>query len=110
MNTVPVTDAWLPQVNRVVATLVELVREMQATDHEAVVIHPGQFRTRFCPGHVGIDLAVFPGCALSRLLNAARFDAIHLATERSQGWATGRHCLSRQLLFPPPFRTSSPKS
>ena len=35
-----ITDAWQPQVNGVVTTLVELVREMQSLGHEVQVIHP----------------------------------------------------------------------
>lgn len=109
MKIVLVTDAWLPQVNAVVTTLVELVHELQASGHEVVVIHPGQFRTRPCPGRAGIDLAVFPGRALSRLLDAARFDAIHLATEGPLGWAARRHCLRRGLPFSTAFHTKFPE-
>jgi hypothetical protein len=58
-----VTDAWQPQVNGVVTTLVELVRELRAAGHEVHVIHPGQFKTRPCPGYAGIDLAVRPAPA-----------------------------------------------
>jgi hypothetical protein len=36
-----VTDAWQPQINGVVTTLVELVREMQTQGHQVEVIHPG---------------------------------------------------------------------
>ena len=61
MKLVLVTDAWLPQVNGVVSTLVELVRQLQARGDEVVVIQPGQFRTRPCPGYAGIDIAVLPG-------------------------------------------------
>ena len=54
------TDAWLPQVNGVVTTLVELVRELEDAGHDVQVLHPGQFSTRPCPGYAGIDLAVRP--------------------------------------------------
>ena len=109
MKIVLVTDAWLPQVNAVVTTLVELVHELQASGHEVVVIHPGQFRTRPCPGRAGIDLAVLPGRALSRLLDTARFDAIHLATEGPLGWAARHHCLRRGLPFSTAFHTKFPE-
>ncbi len=39
-----VTDAWLPQVNGVVTTLLELVRDLESRRHEVLVIHPGQFK------------------------------------------------------------------
>src|SRR3990167_9389947 len=54
MKIVLVTDAWQPQVNGVVTTLVELVRELQARGHEVVVIQPGQFRTRRRPGGAAV--------------------------------------------------------
>ena len=109
MKIAMVTDAWQPQVNGVVTTLVELVRELQEAGHEVVVIQPGQFRTRPCPGYAGIDLALFPGRSISRLLDAARPDAIHIATEGPLGWAARRHCLRRQLPFTSAFHTKFPE-
>jgi len=55
-----VTDAWLPQVNGVVTTLLELVRDLESRQHQVLVIHPGQFKTKPCPGYSGIDLAQQP--------------------------------------------------
>ena len=46
MNIALVTDAWTPQVNGVVTTLVELVRELTSGGHRVEVIHPRLFRTR----------------------------------------------------------------
>lgn len=104
-----VTDAWAPQVNGVVTTLVELVRELQALDHTVVVIHPGQFRTRPCPGYAGIDLAVRPGRQLSAQLDALQPDAIHVATEGPLGWAARRYCLRRKQAFTTAFHTKFPE-
>jgi hypothetical protein len=36
-----VTDAWQPQINGVVTTLVELVREMQTQGHQVEGHSPG---------------------------------------------------------------------
>ena len=66
MNIALITDAWQPQVNGVVTTLVELVREMELLGHQVTVIHPGMFDTRPCPGYDGIDLAVRPAKALAK--------------------------------------------
>jgi hypothetical protein len=65
-----VTDAWLPQVNGVVTTLVELVKQIRAAGHTVEVIEPSQFKTRPCPGYAGIDLAIRPGPQVKALLNA----------------------------------------
>ncbi len=104
-----VTDAWLPQVNGVVTTLVELVKELEALGHVVRVIEPGQFRTRPCPGYAGIDLAIAPGPALARQLDAFQPDAIHLATEGPLGWAGRRQCLRRGLAFTTAFHTKFPE-
>ncbi|MBT9512204.1 MAG: glycosyltransferase family 1 protein [Acidovorax sp.] len=103
------TDAWLPQVNGVVTTLLELVRELESAGHEVQVLHPGQFSTRPCPGYAGIDLAVRPGQLVGKMLDAMQPDAIHLATEGPLGWAGRRYCLRRGLAFTTAFHTKFPE-
>ncbi len=104
-----ITDAWMPQVNGVVTTLVELVRELHGKEHTVTVIHPGQFRTRPCPGYAGIDLAVRPGPQLGAQLDALAPEAIHIATEGPLGWAARRYCLRRGLAFTTAFHTKFPE-
>lgn len=109
MKIVLVTDAWQPQVSGVVSTLVELVRHLQAHGHEVVVIQPGQFHTRPCPGYPDIELALFPGRRLGQMIEAADPDAVHIATEGPLGWAARRHCLRRQRAFTTAFHTRFPE-
>lgn len=103
------TDAWLPQVNGVVTTLLELVRELEGVGHEVQVVHPGLFTTRSCPGYAGIDLAVRPGRLVAKMLDDMQPDAIHLATEGPLGWAGRSHCLRRGLAFTTAFHTKFPE-
>ncbi len=104
-----VTDAWQPQVNGVVTTLVELVRELEALGHRVEVIHPGLFKTRPCPGYAGIDLAVRPKALLADKLDAFAPEAIHVATEGPLGWAARGYCLKRGLRFTTAFHTKFPE-
>ncbi len=104
-----ITDAWTPQVNGVVTTLLELVREMEALGHQVTVVHPGLFRTRPCPGYDSIDLAVRPAGQLALQLDALHPDAIHIATEGPLGWAARRYCLRRKLAFTTAFHTRFPE-
>ena len=68
-----VTDAWLPQVNGVVRTLSNTVREIEAAGHEVHVISPADFRTIPCPTYPEIRLSLFAGRARSRrMLDDAR--------------------------------------
>ncbi len=104
-----VTDAWQPQVNGVVTTLVELVKQLTLAGHTLEVLQPGQFRTRPCPGYPGIDLAVAPKALLTARLDAFAPDAIHLATEGPLGWAGRSYCLKRGLAFTTAFHTKFPE-
>lgn len=104
-----ITDAWRPQVNGVVTTLVELVDHLQAAGHEVMVIHPGMFDTRPCPGYSEIRLARRPARALGLLLQSFEPEAIHLATEGPLGWAARRFCLRQRWAFTTAFHTRFPE-
>ena len=104
-----ITDAWKPQINGVVTTLVELVSELELLGHRVEVIHCGLFKTRPCPGYAGIDLAVRPKALLTEMLDAFQADAIHIATEGPLGWAARSYCLKRGLRFTTAFHTKYPE-
>jgi glycosyltransferase involved in cell wall biosynthesis len=104
-----VTDAWLPQVNGVVTTLVELVKQIRAAGHTVEVIEPSQFKTRPCPGYAGIDLAIRPGSQVKALLNAQQPEALHIATEGPLGWAARRTALQNGWAFTTAFHTKFPE-
>jgi glycosyltransferase involved in cell wall biosynthesis len=109
MKIVLITDAWQPQVNGVVTTLLELVRELKKMGHSAEVIHPGLFDTRPCPGYAGIDLAINPKKKLTQLLKSSHADAIHIATEGPLGWAARSFCIKNGLAFTTAFHTKFPE-
>jgi glycosyltransferase involved in cell wall biosynthesis len=109
MKLLLITDAWRPQVNGVVTTLVELVEQLRAKHHDVTVIHPGLFRTMPCPGYAGIDLAVRPGRKLAELMGQVTPDAIHIATEGPLGWAARRHCIRSGLPFTTAYHTRFPE-
>ena len=104
-----ITDAWQPQVNGVVTTLVELVRELEELGHRVEVIHPGLFKTRPCPGYAGIDLAVRPKRGLVEKLEVFQPEVIHVATEGPLGWAARSYCLKHGLAFTTAFHTRFPE-
>ena len=104
-----ITDAWHPQVNGVVTTLVELVQGLERLGVEVRVIHPGLFDRRPCPGYPGIDLAVRPRHALQRILLDFDPQAIHLATEGPLGWAARKICRQQGWAFTTAFHTRFPE-
>jgi glycosyltransferase involved in cell wall biosynthesis len=104
-----ITDAWRPQINGVVTTLVELVDQLNAKGHVVEVIHPDLFQTRPCPGYAGIDLAVRPYSQLAKQLDAFQPDVIHVATEGPLGWAARKYCVKHGFPFTTAFHTRFPE-
>ena len=104
-----VTDAWLPQVNGVVTTLLELRDGLRVLGHEAVMVEPSQFRRFACPGYREIELAWRPGRRVAAWLDELQPDAIHIATEGPMGSAARAHCLRHGLAFTTAFHTRFPE-
>lgn len=108
MRLLLVTDAWLPQVNGVVTTLVEVLRGMAERGHQVELIEPSTFRRFACPGYREIELAWRPGREVARRIDEADFDAIHIATEGPLGAAARRYCLRHGIAFSTAFHTRFP--
>jgi len=108
MKLLLVTDAWLPQVNGVVTTLVELVCGLRERGHEVQLIQPSTFRRFPCPGYREIELAWRPAGQVARTIDAATFDAIHIATEGPIGSAARAFCMKHGLAFTTAFHTRFP--
>ena len=75
-----VADAWVPQVNGVVTTLVELQQGLLARVHDVVIVEPSAFARVTCPGHREIQLAWRPARGVRDALKQARSDAIHITS------------------------------
>jgi glycosyltransferase involved in cell wall biosynthesis len=109
MRILLVSDAWAPQVNGVVRTLQEVKRECEALGHRVEVISPDLFRTVPCPTYPEIRLALRPGRAIGRQIDAVRPDRVHIATEGPLGLAARRQCLRRRLPFTTSYHTRFPE-
>lgn len=104
-----ISDAWHPQVNGVVRTYENLVREVESLGTEIRVIGPGDFPRRFAmPSYPEIELAVAPARRLGELIGTDRETAVHIAVEGPLGWAARRHCLRHGLAFTTAFHTDFP--
>jgi glycosyltransferase involved in cell wall biosynthesis len=104
-----VTDAWLPQVNGVVRTLGNTIREIEAAGHEVTVISPAEFRTIPCPTYPEIRLALFAGRAVRRRLEALDPQAVHVSTEGPLGLAARNWCLRHGRPFTTAYHTQFPE-
>jgi glycosyltransferase involved in cell wall biosynthesis len=103
------TDAWLPQINGVVTTIVNTLRELRSLGHDVgLVTHEG-FRTFPCPSYPEIRLAIAPGARAGRMVDEFEPDAVHIATEAPLGLAVRRHCLDHGRPFTTAFHTQIPE-
>ncbi|MDY6910474.1 MAG: glycosyltransferase family 1 protein [Thermodesulfobacteriota bacterium] len=109
MNIAIATDAWHPQISGVVTKLVHTAAALEALGHSVRFIHPNLFRTFPCPTYPQIRLALNPWKEVSRLLDRATPDAIHIATEGPIGLAARSYCKTRKLPFTTWYTTRFPE-
>jgi glycosyltransferase involved in cell wall biosynthesis len=108
MRLLIVSDAWAPQVNGVVTSLVALVAELERLGHTVGVLSPQDFRTLPCPGYAAIPLA-WDVWRVGERIQAFAPDAVHLATEGPLGWAARRWLRRRKLAFSTAIHTRFPE-
>lgn len=104
-----VTDAWTPQTNGVVKTLLTTAHFLEQLGHQVLIIEPSHFRTFPCPTYPEIRLAFRPLPRIARMLKGFEPDAIHIATEGTLGMAARRYCLRAKLPFTTSYHTQFPE-
>jgi glycosyltransferase involved in cell wall biosynthesis len=109
MRVLIATDAWIPQVNGVVRTLMSLKRSAQKLGVNIEFISPDGFRTIPVPTDPGLRLAVPSRRRIARLIEQAKPDAIHIATEGPIGHAVRAYCLRRDRPFTTSYTTRFPE-
>jgi len=102
------TDAWHPQVNGVVRTLTMVAEAARALGVEIVFLTPQSFRTVPMPGYAGLRVALTTPRKVARLIDEAKPDAIHIATEGPIGLLARRFCRKRGRAFTTSFHTRFP--
>ncbi|PHR22603.1 MAG: alpha-mannosyltransferase [Hoeflea sp.] len=90
-----VTDAWRPQINGVVRSIENLVRELEQMGVEIDVLSPAEFRTVPLPGYPEIRLALATPGRVARRIAASDPDFIQIATEGPLGLLGRRAALKR---------------
>jgi glycosyltransferase involved in cell wall biosynthesis len=103
------SDAWPPQINGVVRTMLAVRRELEAAGHTVSVLTPDRFRTVPCPFYREIRLALNPMGKVGRIIEEAAPDAIHIVTEGPIGIATRRWCLDAGFQFTTAYHTRFPE-
>lgn len=105
-----VTDAWLPQVNGVVTTLINVVDELARQGHQLLIVGPEQATRRvYLPRCREIELAIIPRHKMARMLDDFKPEAIHIATEGPVGLVGRRYCITHRLPFNTAYHTRYPE-
>lgn len=109
MKALIISDAWYPQINGVVRTYENLLKELEALGHETRVIGPANFKRQFpMPGYPEIKLVIAPYRELSPMIDEYGPDNIHIATEGPLGWAARKYCRVRKMPFSSSYHTHFP--
>jgi len=103
------TDACLPQINGVVTTIGNTVRELRRLGHQVRLVTSEGFRTFPCPSYPEIRLAILPGARAARMVDAFEPEAVHIATEAPIGLAVRNHCLATGRPFTTAYHTQFPE-
>ncbi len=109
MKILVATDAWRPQVNGVVRTLGSLARAAGKLGVDIEFLSPDGFWTFPVPTYPGLRLA-WPGRKkIAQRIEAAKPDAIHIATEGPIGHAARAYCLRIGRPFTTSYTTRFPE-
>jgi glycosyltransferase involved in cell wall biosynthesis len=105
-----VTDAWEPQVNGVVRTLSNTMRELAAMGCEIEVVSPADYpRTVPLITYSEIRLALGARDDVEDRFLAFAPDAVHIATEGTLGWDARAICLKHKFPFTTSYHTQFPE-
>jgi glycosyltransferase involved in cell wall biosynthesis len=109
MRVLIATDAWHPQVNGVVRTLLSLrecLRGLGVTPH---FLTPDGFPSIAVPTYPGLRCALPSPREIARRIEEMAPDAIHIATEGPIGHIVRRYCLAQGLPFTTSYTTRYPE-
>jgi glycosyltransferase involved in cell wall biosynthesis len=103
------TDAWHPQVNGVVRTLTMMADAAKGFGVDVSFLTPQSFRTFAMPSYPDLRLALPYPAKIAELIERAKPDSIHIATEGPVGLLVRRYCRRRGLPFTTSFHTRFPE-
>ena len=109
MRVLIATDAWHPQVNGVVRTLTMMADAARSLGVDVSFLTPQSFRTFAMPSYPDLRLALPYQAKIARLIEDARPDSIHIATEGPIGLLVRRYCRRYGLPFTTSFHTRFPE-
>ena len=104
-----VTDTWIPQVNGVVTTWVNLKNLFIDKGYSIEVIHPFDYPTFSAPGYKEVKFPLVRSKIIRQKINNIQPDHIHIATEGILGWISRAYCIKNNLNFTTSYHTRFPE-
>src|SRR3978361_2365736 len=105
MRILMATDAWYPQVNGVVQTLVSVGKALERMGVEVSFLTPEGIPSIPLPSYPDIRRRLPSPRAIARRIDDFQPDVIHIATEGPIGHFVRRQCLKRRRGFTTSFHT-----
>src|SRR5262244_2318353 len=109
MRVLVATDAWHPQVNGVVRTLTSLSHSARRLGVNIEFLTPAGFPCIPIPTYPGLRLALPRPRKIARRIEAAKPDAIHIATEGPIGHVVSSYCRRHGRPFTTSYTTRFPE-
>ncbi len=109
MRVLIATDAWHPQVNGVVRTLTMMAEAARSFGVDVSFLTPETFHTFGMPSYRDLRVAIPRRRQIARMIEMARPDNIHIATEGPIGFAARAYCRRRKIPFTTSFHTRFPE-
>lgn len=109
MRILVATDAWHPQVNGVVRTLTMMAEAAKGFGVDVSFLTPQSFRTIALPSYADLRVAIPIRRKIAALIEAAKPDNIHIATEGPIGFSVRAYCRRRGIPFTTSFHTRFPE-
>jgi glycosyltransferase involved in cell wall biosynthesis len=103
------TDAWYPQVNGVVQTLVSVGKALERMGVEVSFLTPEGIPSIPLPSYPDIRLALPSSRAIARRIDDFQPDVIHIATEGPIGHRVRAFCRAHGLAFTTSYTTCFPE-
>lgn len=109
MRVLVATDAWHPQVNGVVRTLTSLAEAAKGLGVSIEFLTPEGFPSVPLPTYANLRLALPGSGEIARRIEAAKADAIHIATEGTIGLMVRAWCRRNGRPFTTSYTTCFPE-
>jgi ubiquinone/menaquinone biosynthesis C-methylase UbiE/glycosyltransferase involved in cell wall biosynthesis len=109
MRVLVATDAWHPQVNGVVRTLMSLAESARGLGASISFLTPEGFPSVAMPTYPSLRCALPTRREIGERIEKARPNAIHIATEGPIGHMARSYCIKRGLPFTTAYMTRFPE-